>query len=114
MIGKDSEAYEELKASLRKELHEGVVTVTFVKESTGTTREMVCTLASRFLPQRSEVSTLKATRKTNPDACVVYDLQREDWRSFRYESVVEYKTIDGVFEPKDVRVTAVMFTPTEE
>ena len=96
-------AYQELVESVRNELRNGVVTVRFIKESTGTTREMVCTLDAKFLPPKKEIvegEVEKPKRAQNPDVCVVYDIQQDGWRSFRYDSIVRYSTIDGVFEAK--------------
>lgn len=109
-------AYQELVESVKNELHNGVVTVTFIKESTGATREMVCTLDPKFLPPKKEVvkgEVEKPKRAQNPDVCVVYDIQQDGWRSFRYDSVVKYSTIAGVFETKEGRVPKLTFTPNE-
>lgn len=109
-------AYQELVESVKNELYNGVVTVTFVKESTGATREMVCTLDAKFLPPKKEVvegEVKKPKRAQNPDVCVVYDIQQDGWRSFRYDSVVSYSTIAGVFETKVSRVPTLTFTPNE-
>lgn len=115
MVEKNTDAYAELKATLVNLLREGLVTVTFQKESTGSYRDMICTLAQRFLPDISEVAMKKASnRKPNPDVCVVYDMEREDWRSFRFDTVIQFKTIDGVYIPKDVRVSTVEFIPSED
>lgn len=113
MVEKNTEAYDEMRDTLTSLLREGLVTVTFQKESTGSYRDMICTLASRFLPASSELKATK-TRKPNPDVCVVYDMEREDWRSFRFDTVIQFKTIDGVYIPKDVRVSTVEFIPSED
>ena len=103
--------YQELKDTLDGVLHEKIVTVTFVKESTGLEREMICTLRKKHLPPVVDAAKTATPRKHNPDVCVVYDLEKEEWRSFRYDSVIGFKTIDGFYEPVDVHVSKVIFTP---
>jgi hypothetical protein len=115
MVEKNTDAYAEMKATLNDLLHEGVVTVTFQKESTGSCRDMVCTLDPDFLPPAKPLKDQKRpARRPNPDTCVVYDLERKDWRSFRFDTVIQFKTINGVYIPKDVRVSTVEFIPSED
>lgn len=114
---KDGRIYDEMIATLKQILRENVVTVRFVKESTGETREMVCTLVEKYLPEKKapvKGAPEKAPRKQNPDVCVVFDLQREEWRSFRYDSVIEFSTIEGVYVPKVPSKVELVFTPNEE
>lgn len=63
----------------------GVVEVTFTKADK-TTRVMQCTLAEYLLP---ETSGMPATSSGNPDIVVVYDLEKEAWRSFKKSTVTE-------------------------
>ncbi len=112
----DGSAYEDLIIALKQELHVGVVTVKFVKKSTGETREMVCTLAPQFLPPKEpkpfeEDAPPTKTRTPNPDLCVVYDIQQEGWRSFRFDSVIDFRTSEGEYQPTPQGVT---FTPNEK
>jgi hypothetical protein len=71
---------------LKSLLQEGVVSVLFKKKD-GTERRMTCTLSSQFLPHKEE--TLKP-RHSNPDVLAVWDMEKEDWRSFRYDSVIGF------------------------
>ena len=68
---------------LKAELAKGLVVV-FFKKADGTMREMQATLAPYLLPE-----TAGTGRKTSKDVQVVFDLEIEQWRSFRYDSVVE-------------------------
>ena len=69
-------------------LNEGVVEVKFVKKD-GTNRNMLCTTNSTLIPERAFKSeeNSKEVKSKNPDVAVIWDLQKDAWRSFRYDSV---------------------------
>lgn len=77
---------------LRGLLKEGLVKVTFVKKD-GTDRLMTCTLNTSFIPaSTAEVKELasdevKTERKKPVDSIAVYDVDKNGWRAFQYESV---------------------------
>ncbi len=48
----------------------------------GTEREMLCTLSDE-----APAYEKKTERKANPDTCFVFDVEKKEWRSFRYDSV---------------------------
>lgn len=73
------------KKWLRSHLNFGRVTVTFTKKD-GTERVMFCTTKHDLVPY-VEPSESKTERKTNDEACAVYDLEAKGWRSFRWDSV---------------------------
>ena len=75
---------EVLRLFVGKTLREGVVEVTFVKKD-GTERKMRCTL-KEGLTQDYEKKTDKV-KEVNKDVCPVYDLEKSQWRSFRYDSI---------------------------
>ncbi|CAB5221809.1 WYL domain containing protein [uncultured Caudovirales phage] len=56
----------------------------FVKfnKKDGTEREMLCTLSDE-----APAYEKKTERKANPDTCFVFDVEKKEWRSFRYDSV---------------------------
>lgn len=62
-------------------LEKSIVEVTFTKKD-GTERIMKCTLQEDYLPE-----TLGSERKKNEDALAVFDLDVENWRSFRWDSI---------------------------
>lgn len=63
-------------------LRKGTALVTF-KKADGTIRVMECTLADYLLPE------VKGTGRPTPDHLVlVYDLEKDAWRSFKRESVI--------------------------
>lgn len=62
------------------------VSVSFTKKD-GTTREMLCTLAESAIPSDKQPKTKTEASDTIGSACAVFDIQKGEWRSFRWESV---------------------------
>ena len=94
-------------------LSRGIVVVEFTKVD-GTNRKMVCSTSRSVIPTEAFVNDTekveplphqqrklyttevikpedKPKRITNPNVCVVWDFEKEAWRSFRYDSVIEIK-----------------------
>ena len=72
---------------MKKILQKGKHTVNFTKKD-GTSRDMVCTLDPKLIPDDKKPSDdKKSTRKVSEEAMPVYDLEKEGWRSFCIESV---------------------------
>jgi hypothetical protein len=69
---------------LRGLLRDEKVTITFTKKD-GTERTMVCTLAESKIP--SEKSPKNTGKSQSDEALAVFDLEKQDWRSFRFDSV---------------------------
>lgn len=74
---------------VKDEMRKGVVLVTFKKKD-GTVRVMEATLADYLLPE-----THGSGRKPNEEVVVCFDLEKEAWRSFRKDSVIEVEFLDG-------------------
>lgn len=68
------------------------VTILFTKKD-GTERQMLCTLKEDKIPQ--EFSTKSENRAKSEDALAVFDLEKNAWRSFRYDSVKEIRFTIG-------------------
>lgn len=67
-------------------LRVGPMTVTFVK-SDGTERTMTCTLQEEVaIPH---VATTDRKKPVNNEVCPVWDLEKNAWRSFRYDAIKE-------------------------
>ena len=63
----------------------GLVTVTFTKKD-GSEREMVCTLSEdRIPPEKLPKGSGKAK---SDESLAVFDVEKEEWRSFRWDSIV--------------------------
>ena len=68
----------------------GPVTVYFTKKD-GTERKMDCTLKDedivRYEKKTERVKTL------NEETCPVFDLEKNEWRSFRYDTITKVEII---------------------
>lgn len=72
---------EQFKHWLTGILREQEVTVDFVKAD-GNFRSMKCTLSESC---GAKYSGNESKKKSNPDVCVVWDINRDAWRSFRWD-----------------------------
>lgn len=67
-------------------LRMGEVNVTFLKKD-GTRRQMRCTLEEsqvKFHEKKTD-----RVKEVSEEVCPVFDLDKQEWRSFRYDSVKE-------------------------
>ena len=78
---------------VRSLLQKGPVTVTFVKAD-GTDREMLCTLDHAQIPETPAKpvpvdgivrESKKPRKEPDPHSIRVFDLDKQEWRSFRFE-----------------------------
>lgn len=76
------------KVALRDHLKAGVVTVRFKKKD-GTVRDMRCTLKEDLVKNYEKKS--ERVKAVNDDVCSVFDLDKDEWRSFRYDSVISMR-----------------------
>ena len=74
-----------------EELKKGLVEVTFTKKN-GEERVMLCTLHPDVVPNVAGNSV------QNPDVTVVYDIEAGGWRSFRNDSVIDWKVVTEKLE----------------
>ena len=65
-------------------LRETTVDITFTKKD-GSERKMKCTLSENKIP--SEKVPKGESKAKNDDALPVFDLEKESWRSFRWDSI---------------------------
>ena len=63
-------------------MHE--TTITFMKKD-GTERKMLCTLIEDKIP--SEKVPKKSEKSQSEQSIAVFDVEKSDWRSFRFDSV---------------------------
>lgn len=92
----DSER-EYFKTWLKSLLRSQAVLVEFTKVN-GETRVMECTLSENLgakyaVHSVTESTEAKTPKKANNDACAVWDLKQNAWRSFRWDRVkrIEFK-----------------------
>ena len=77
------------KYALKEQLTNGVVTVVFEKKD-GTERSMRCTLSDLYVPQvlsEYDGQQAKPAKQLNDSVQSVWDIDANDWRSFRLDSV---------------------------
>lgn len=74
-------------------LHTGPMKVTFLKTD-GTEREMHCTLEESVAVPH--VKTTDRVKEKNEEVCPVWDIDKNAWRSFRYDSVIKVEIDIGV------------------
>ena len=91
---------DEKREYITEQLRSGIVTVTFTKVN-GEQRVMPCTLQECFLPPVTvhytntdnpiDFPTPKKERKVNPDIISAFCTDKQEWRSFRIDSVLGIK-----------------------
>lgn len=84
------------KQEIKELLQDVPCVVTFTKVS-GEERVMECTLNQSLIPQVEVVSGApkRAPRTESEKVLAVWDLSKEDWRSFRVESVIKIESEVG-------------------
>ena len=82
--------YQEIVDTLR----EGVVNLSFTKVKDGAVREMRATLVSDQIPSDKMPKTdSNANLEKNQVAVRVFDLDVQDWRSFRVDSLLTFNAV---------------------
>ena len=80
---------QEFREFIKRELIKGIVEVTFTKKD-GTARKMNCTLNDKIVVPY-EKKTDK-TKETPIDVCPVFDTDKQEWRSFKYDAITKVST----------------------
>ena len=92
----DDAGKEQIREWIRGLLHTHEITVTFTKAD-GTDREMLCTLNWDFIPTDKApketpttpidgiVKESKQRKQPDPHSLRVFDLEKNEWRSFRFD-----------------------------
>lgn len=78
------------KELILQDLHSGICVVKFTKKN-GEERVMSCTLNEEFLPEQIDIEEAIQKKKPNPDVLAVWDTDIGEWRSFRWDSVTDFK-----------------------
>lgn len=74
---------------LLESLLQDVAIVTFRKRTTGEIRSMPCTKNLKYVP--SDMIPKGVDRQTNPNIVKVFSLDRNSWRSFHKQDVIDIK-----------------------
>ena len=83
----DYKKSQEFRDWLNEMLSGGVMTVTFAKKD-GTKRVMQCTRDFNVIPTDQHP---KNTSVESTTACRVFDVEKQEWRSFVYESIERFE-----------------------
>jgi hypothetical protein len=83
-LATDTEAQEHVLQNLRT--NEQGIRIVFTKKD-GTERAMLCTLSETKIPQDKQPKTQTTSSQTAGSALRVFDLEKAEWRSFRWDSV---------------------------
>ena len=82
----------ELRISYLSSLYNNICFVDFTKMD-GTLRGMRCTLRSDMLPPQTDLEE-HTQRKQTTESIAVWDLEVKGWRSFRTDSVIDFKVLE--------------------
>ncbi len=74
-----------------QKLQEGILEVTFTKVN-GEERVLTCSLMQNLLPVPNEIDNI---REGNPSIISVWDLEKDAWRAFRLDSVIQIRTMEA-------------------
>jgi hypothetical protein len=96
---------ESTKTWIKERLPDSEFIVEFTKKD-GSKRKMRCTLDSNYIPKAEKTDPLsqKKVRAINEEVQVVFDLDKNQWRSFRWDSVedaVRFPLGNGDYEAYD-------------
>lgn len=75
---------------LREMLKTDLATIVFTKKD-GTKREMHCTMIPEYLPVMKEPNP-NIKYGPSPTIVTVWDLEQNDWRSFKFDSILSIET----------------------
>jgi hypothetical protein len=76
------------KNVIKEKLRAGNCTVVFTKAD-GTERSMLCTLHESAIPP-AEPKKTDRVKKDNDDVLAVWDIEKQSWRSFRYDAIKQF------------------------
>jgi len=74
------------KSNIKNMLNTDIVNVKF-KKADGSERLMKCTLLEGWVKEYEKKT--EKTRKVSEDTINVWDVEKDGWRSFRYDSIIE-------------------------
>ena len=73
------------KTNVMNMLHSGIVNIKFTKTD-GSKRHMKCTLMDAFIKPHEKKTD--RDKKINENIISVWDVDKEGWRSFRFDSII--------------------------
>lgn len=95
-IGGYNELEQSLKDPIESALNEGLTIEVIFTKVDGTERKMLCTKNKEIISERYTPEERKTEREyKEPEGVArVFDLEKNDWRSFRYDSVKSYTILE--------------------
>lgn len=75
-------------------LSKGTVKLVFRKRENNLLRVMICTLSPEYIPPEETGTYQKALMESGGAKYVVWDLEKNDWRSFYMDSVISYEPVE--------------------
>lgn len=82
---------ESQREEIKKQLKESIMRITFEKKD-GTNRVMLATLRNDYIEPILKPTTNH--RKPNPDVCCVLDVEKNEFRSFRWDSLISWEVVE--------------------
>ena len=79
---------ESQREEIKKQLKESILRITFEKKD-GTNRVMLATLRNDYIEPILKPTTNH--RKPNPEVCCVFDIEKDGFRSFRWDSLISWE-----------------------
>jgi hypothetical protein len=79
------------KEELIEQLHKGLCSVVFEKTD-GEERTMKCTLNPIIAKSMPQTLQEQSNRAKNPNVIAVWDVEKDDWRAFRVDSVTSFSS----------------------
>lgn len=97
-IGGYTELENHFKDPVEEALNEGLTLRVIFTKVDGSERTMLCTKNSQIISERYTPEEKKTDRvyKEPEGVARVFDLEKNDWRSFRYDSVKSYTVVEDV------------------
>jgi len=74
---------------IKNTLQNSTLDVVFIKKD-GSERSMRCTLKPDLLPAQTDLEEAVQKKTPNPDVLKVWDLDKNAWRSFRFDSIIGF------------------------
>jgi hypothetical protein len=82
-------------------LHKGTVVVEFLKAD-GSVRKMTGTLDPLIISTYYTEPEVTKPRRVNEDVCKIFDLDKNEWRSFRWDRLqsvsAPFATVNNIFQ----------------
>ena len=85
---KEFETFREWAYGLLRDANTKDLCITFTKKD-GTLRDMRCTLCEGRIPTDKQPKTEGTNTKDSGSAVRVFDTEKQEWRSFRWDSVTK-------------------------